>query len=463
MEFDCVVCGGLVTHHDYEAVEDIGIQNGIITCLGDLSGASAKKRIEAKRRRILPGGIDPHTHLDFPYAGLRGGDSVHTGTLAAAYGGTTCILDFSSGSGSPRERIKRRRDHFEQESAVIDFGLHCVCPANAPESGAWLEELSTEGVTSIKYYMNNQNPESDGILLDLMEHCARNDYLICLHAENECLTRYYENKLTAAGKTEWKYFPESRPDLCELEAIQRVALLAEATGAHTYIMHVSTAAATAYLAERRSKGLFVYGETCPHYLSLTKEMYTKEDGDLYSVMPPLRKEQDRRELWRALRQGSLQCVSSDHVSYTTEEKRRGLRQSDGRWEQDFTKLPGGLPGIEIRLPTLVNGVLQGDLSWTKLVCVNSYYPSLLFGLSHRKGEIACGLDADLVILQDQTLHVTGAESLHMNCDYTPYTGMKYQCLPHYVLLRGEPVIAQGHWTGLCTGKFISRKTVGQIP
>lgn len=460
--FDCIVRGGLVTHHDYEAIEDIGIRDGRICALGDLHGAPAAQVIDAAGQRIVPGGIDPHTHLDAPYGGLRGGDSILSGTRAAAYGGTTCIVDFAAGGGSLTQRVAQRRAYFERQNPAVDFALHCMYDSGGAEHARQVRTLRDAGVSSVKYFMNNANARSDGVLQELMEACAQEGITVCLHAENESLAGYYTRRLQAQGNVQWRFFAQARPPVCELEAVQRACVMAEAAGARVYFMHLTTAGAAAYLAQRRSMGQAVYGETCLHYLCLTDDVYARDDGDLFSVVPPLRKQNDQTALWRALQRGELQCCSSDHVSYTVEEKRRNLgKNADGSLQQDFTKLPGGLPGIELRLPTLIGGVQKGLLSWQELVRINSYHPAKVFGLRHRKGEIACGLDADLVILQaGRCLTVRGAKDLHMQCDYTPYSGLRYDNLPQLVMLRGKTVMENGRWTGAAEGQFVPRQCAG---
>lgn len=454
---DCIVRGGLVTHHDYEAVEDIGIRDGTICALGDLKGVDADRVIDAAGQRILPGGIDPHTHLDAPYDGLRGGDSIFSGTRAAAYGGTTCIVDFAAGGESLPERVEKRRRYFERERPVVDFGLHCVYGSTGAEQVEQIQRLRSSGVSSVKYYMNNGDACSDGVLFVLLKACAQEKITVCLHAENESLAGYFTQKLKYSGRTDWIDFPDSRPAICELEAVQRACALAREAGAQIYFMHLTTASAAAFLAGRRGEGLSVFGETCPHYLALTRDVYAREDGELYTVVPPLREKEDQRALWRALGDGTLQCCSSDHVSYTRSEKRRSLvRNEAGVLQRDFTKIPGGLPGIELRLPVLIQGVFQGLLTWQELVKINSVQPAEIFGLQ-RKGEIACGLDADLVMLREDTPRkIHGAQDLHMCCDYTPYAGFCCAAWPALVMLRGASVIENGEWTGLAQGQYVKR-------
>lgn len=457
--YDCIIRGGTLIRHDGRQRADIGIAGGVISMVGDLSQATARREIHAKDKIVIPGGIDPHTHLDSEYAGLRGGDTVHSGTLAAAYGGTTCLIDFAAGAEGLRQRVENRRAFFEGQQPVIDFGFHCVAGFSDGEKLGQVRDLIPAGVSSVKYYMNNSDPMSDGVLLQLLEQAGQEGILVCVHAENQQIMQYHTARLVREGRVRWRDFPLSKPAICEHEAVLRAMALARAAGTGVYIVHVSSGQSALYLRQAREGGGPFYGETCAHYLTLTEEAFGRKQGELYKVAPPLRSVQDSAILWDALADGTLQALGSDHVSYTKEEKRRKLeRDATGEFLQDFTKVPDGLPGIQLRLPTLVNGVLEGRLSWETLVRINAYEPARLFGLYPAKGEIACGFDADIVILDpESSLKVRGSEDLHMNCDHTPFAGLTYRCLPRTVLVRGHGVIENGMHTGMAVGRYVSRR------
>lgn len=462
--FDSIVRGGMIQNYNGSEYADVGIVDGIIVAVGDLSDCCADRSVCAKDCYVIPGGIDPHTHIDSEYAGLRGGDSVHSGTLAAAYGGTTCLIDFAGGRGELTERLRKRHSEFEKE-AVVDFGLHCVIGIEDRMRLQELEELSLEGVSSLKYYMNNDHPQSDGFLFHLLERAKQAGLLVCVHAENEQIIGFQTERLINSGRHHWKYFPDSRPPVSEEEAVSRAIILAESAQSGLYIVHISTSSATKNLENAYERGSPIYGETCPHYLLLDQTLYQGEEGDLYQVVPPLRNECDRETLWRALKKGFIQTLGSDHVSYTKEEKRRKLMHDEsGKFIKNFSLVAAGLPGIELRLVTLLRGIQEGKISWQDLVLVNSYRPAQLFGLASKKGLLAAGYDADLIVLPTlvEQRTIKSSEDFHMKCDHTPYLGHRFSQGPKTVMVRGNLVISEGEYTGFIGGRYCMRSMDSQV-
>ena len=297
--YDCIIRGGTVVHHDRTERADIGIRNGTIAAVGDLSPDTATKEISAVGQKVIPGGIDPHTHIDSEYAGLRGGDDIYSGTLAAAYGGTTCLIDFAAAPDTLTSRIGNRVAFFERGRPVVDFGLHCVIGSADAGRLPEIKDALQAGVSSFKYYMNNSDPLSDGALLKLFEATGQEGVLVCVHAENEQIARFHTLSLIEQGRVRWRDFPLSKPGICEREAVVRAITLADAAGTGVYIVHVSAGESALYLEQARTNGKPFYGETCTHYLTLTEDVYDREDGELYQVAPPLRGKSDQALLWEA--------------------------------------------------------------------------------------------------------------------------------------------------------------------
>jgi len=454
----CIRGGTVVTASDtYQA--DILIEGESITAIGKELDASGAEVLDATGCYVFPGGIDPHTHLDMPFGGTVTADNFETGTRAAAFGGTTSIIDFclSRKGESLREAIAAWHEK-ARGKAVIDYGFHLMI---AEANDQVLEELETvvkeEGITSLKVFMAYKNvfQADDETLFKTLVRAKQLGALVQVHAENGDVIDYLTKKALAAGNTDPIYHALTRPPEAEGEATGRAAALTALADAQLYVVHVSCAEAVARIAEAREKGWNVYGETCPQYLALDITELQRPDfeGAKYVWSPPLREKWHQDVLWNALKSGILQTVGSDHCSFHF----RGQKEL-GRG--DFTKIPNGGPLIEDRLTILYSeGVRAGKISLNQFVDVASTKVAKLFGMYPRKGTIAVGADADLVLFDPHVKRVISAETHHMNVDYNPFEGREVYGEVRTVLSRGAYVIRDKQFVGEPgAGRFIRRHT-----
>jgi len=446
--------GKIVTATDiYNA--DIGIENGKITEIGkELRG---DKTIDAKGMIVFPGGIDIHTHLDMPFMGAFSSDDFKTGTIAAAFGGTTSLVDFSiqSKGNSLSNAIETWRKKAEGK-AVIDYGFH-VAVTDATDSVInEIPKMVKEGITSLKLFLAYKGSLmiDDGGFFRVLQKAKESGALVMVHAENGDVVDILIKKLLDEGKTDPIYHWESRPDKAEGEASGRAIALAEMADAPLYIVHLTCKEALDKVRAARDKGLPIYAETCPQYLLLDKERYKEPNfgGAKYVMSPPLRMENDRKELWSGLINGDLQVISTDHCPFFF----KGQKDAG---KGNFAKIPNGAPGIETRIPLIyTEGVLKGHFSMNKFVELVSTNPAKLFGMFPEKGTIAVGSDADIVIFDPKKEVVLKAEDLHQNVDYTPFEGFKVKGYPVKTIVNGKIVIDDGNFIGKPgEGKFIKRK------
>lgn len=449
--FDRVIKNGtIITASDtYKA--DVGIKDGVVAAIGrELEGGGA---IDAAGKYVLPGGIDVHTHLDMPLRdGITSSDDFATGSKAAAVGGTTSFIDYAAqptgGSLSDALRIWREKGL----KSCLDYGLHIAVTRADDATLAEMADMVSEGVTSFKVYMVYDGMRvRDDEFMKVLERSNKCGALITAHCENYYVVKHLTEKFLAEGKTAPIYHPLSRPAECEGEAANRAIKLAEMTGARLYIVHNTCEESVSRIEEARGKGLPVMGETCPQYLMLSIDDYDRPDfdGAKYVISPPLRCGRDREYLWRRLKDGALQTVATDHCPFFFEQKRLGLN--------DFSKIPNGGPGIETRMPLLLSEGPKHGLSLNRIVEVTSTAPAKIFGMYPKKGTIAPGCDADIVIY-DPNRRVTLSRSiLHENVDYTLYDGFELTGYPVMTLSRGEVVANGGAYVGgEGRGRFIKR-------
>src|SRR5262245_24427799 len=434
---------------------DVLVEDETISVIGTVLDMHADKVIDAAGKYVLPGGIDVHTHLDMPFGGATSADDFETGTRAAAFGGTTSIVDFAiQYKGQTLHHAWETWMKKAEGKAVVDYGFHMIMTDMNDQVEQEMDALVRQGVTSFKLFMAYRGVFmlDDGSIFKALLRTGRNGGTICMHAENGDVIDVLVQRALAAGHTAPKYHALTRPPRAEAEATHRAIALAEIADVPIYIVHLSAAEALEKVTEARDRGLLAYAETCPQYLFLSYDDYEEPDfgGSKYVMSPPLRDKAKQDQLWRGLKFNHLQCVSTDHCPFCMKEKRLG--------ENDFSKIPNGAPGIETRMsPVYAGGVRAGRIALNRFVELTSTSPAKIFGLFPRKGTIAPGSDADIVVFDPNRTITLSAKTLHMNVDYNPYEGRQVTGATDTVLSRGRVIIEDGKFVGRPgAGSFVKR-------
>ena len=448
--------GIIATARDIFAA-DIFIEDGLIKAIGPDLARSGAEVIDAKQCYVMPGGVDVHTHFNLDIGMAQAQDDYYSGTRAAAFGGTTCIVDHP-GFGPPGcdlDHMIRQYHREAQGQAVIDYGFHGVFQQVNAGILTRIRALVREGVPSFKAYLIYDYKLEDADLLAVLRELKKSSGLLAVHAENDIVIQARRKEFLAAGKTAPIYHAESRPDFCESAAVARVLDLALAAGpAPVYIVHLSTALGLEKIKQARRNGQTVLVETCPQYLLLDDSCYAEADfgGLKYIMAPPLRKPADQTALWQALRDGEIDAVATDHCPFDF-----SLKLKLGK--EDFSRCPGGIAGVETRVPLMFSeGVAKKRIELKRFVDVMATRPAKIMGLYPRKGDLRPGSDADIVIL-DPTRQVTITNTmLHHNVDYTPFEGWKVTGWPVLTMVRGRVVVKDGIFMGeKGFGQFIRRR------
>lgn len=452
--------GGVIVTSMGEFQGDILIDDGKIVAIAKEIRADGDAEVfDLTGLELYPGGVDVHTHLDAPLAGTVTIDDFESGSIAAAFGGTTTLVDFAlhSKGRSLLDTVNDWREKAEGKS-FVDYGLHVsVCEMNENIIKE-IKQLISEGVTSFKCFTTYRGVLmiDDGDLFRLLKLMKSTNGLVMVHAESGDIIDALVEQALAANNISPYYHAATRPSETEEEAINRCITLATLADAPLYIVHVSTKKGLKKIQEAQNNGLTVFAETCPHYLYLTSKVYKKEgfEAAKYVCSPPIREQEDSQYLWEGLRNGSIQVLASDHCPFSFEQKKLG--------ESSFTKIPNGVPSLEARFILGYQGVCEGKLSKSRFVDVVSTAPAKLAGLYPRKGTILPGSDADMVILDPSAQSTIEAEKLHERSGYTPYEGIKVNGRIVSVVLRGEFVVKDGQLTGNRNyGKFLKRNTLTQ--
>src|SRR5580698_5566266 len=452
--------GTVVTAIDTYAA-DVAIEDGKITAIfapgsGPAGGFDAT--LDARGKLVMPGGIDAHTHLDMPFGGTTSSDDFETGTLAAAHGGTTTIVDFAIQQKGQALRTGLDAWHAKAEGkAAIDYGFHMIMTDVNDGTAAEMGQLVKEGVTSFKLFMAYPGVlfVDDGQIFRAMQRAGEIGALVCMHAENGIPIDVLVQQALAKGHTAPRYHALTRPQIAEAEGTFRAICLSEMAGAPVYMVHLSAERALKQVVEARDRGLPAFAETCPQYLFLSQDDLARPgfEGAKYVCTPPLRPREMQEDLWRGLRTHDLQVVSTDHCPFCMKGQKELGRDS-------FAKIPNGMPGIETRMYLLWDGgVRTGRISMNRFVEITSTAPAKIFGLYPKKGSIAVGSDADIVVWDPEKRHVLGQKTLHMRVDYSPYEGREVVGGPTHVLSRGKVVIDNGAYVGKKgDGHFVKRST-----
>jgi dihydropyrimidinase len=463
MRFDTIIRNGTIVTATDTTRADVGISGDKISAIAaQLPAENASRVIDAGNHLVMPGGIDVHTHLDMPFGGTTSADDFESGTTAAAFGGTTTLIDFAIQYKG--QSLRQALDGWMKKAhdkATVDYAFHCIITDLGSAQLEEMAELIREGVTSFKLFMAYPGVFmlDDGSIFRAMKQAAKHSGLICMHAENGGAIDVIVQQALAEGKRAPKYHALTRPTTAEAEATARAIALAEMAGAPVYIVHLSCNDALEKVREARDRGLPAYAETCPQYLYLSLENMDAPgfEGAKYVFTPPLREKWHQEKLWQGLAGDTLQVVSTDHCPFCFKEQKELGRD-------DFTKIPNGGPGIEHRLSLIYTGGVHGKrFSPNRFVEVVSTAPAKLFGLFPRKGTVAVGSDADLVIFDPNERQVISVKTHHMRVDYSMFEGIQVTGVPNTVLSRGRPVIEAGKFVGRPgSGQFLRRQTYSSV-
>ena len=456
-----VIKNGAVVSADKTFAADMLIEAGTIKEVRPgIAAEPVHEVLDAAGMLLLPGGIDAHTHLDMPFGGTTSSDDFETGTRAAAIGGTTTLVDFAI-----QARGTRMRDALDtwwkkaEGKACIDYGLHMIV-TDLPEAGLEdMDDMVREGVASFKLFMAYPNVlmVDDATIFRALQQTSKNGALICMHAENGSVIDVIVRQALAEGKTAPIYHALTRPTLAEAEAVHRAIALAEMAGVPIYIVHLSSEDALNQVREARDRGLPAFAETCPQYLLLSIDEMNRPgfESAKYVFTPPLREKQNLPKLWDGLKTDNLQVVSTDHCPFCFEDQK-------ALGKDDFTKIPNGGPGIENRLQLLHHhGVNAGQITLNRFVEIVSTAPARIFGMYPKKGVIAPGSDADIVVWDPKAEHLISAKSHHMRVDYSMFEGFKVVGNARQVFSRGELIVDKGQYVGRAgRGQYLRRMARG---
>ena len=449
-KFDLIIKGGRVATAADVFHADIGIKDGRVAALADaLDGAD--RVIDAAGATITPGGIDGHCHLDQPSLdGSVCADDFTSGTRSAVAGGTTTVIPFALQMRG--HSLKEAVDDYHQRSdgkALVDYAFHLIVTDATPQvCGQELPALLQDGYSSLKIYMTYDDLKlDDGQILDVLAVARRYQGMVMIHAENsECIT-WLTDKLEQAGKLAPKYHATSRPGPVEREATHRAITLAELIDVPILIVHVSSELAVQEIQRAQRRGLKIYGETCPQYLFLTEDDLDKPgfEGAKCICSPPPRNKENQQVIWDGLVNGTFQVLSSDHAPSRYNDPQGKMLQGT---DASFRIVPNGIPGIETRLPLMFSeGVGKGRIDLQTFVALTAANTAKIYGLYPRKGTIAIGSDADIVIWDDEKEVTITNDILHHNVEYTPYEGIELTGWPRTVLSRGNVVVEDGEVVG----------------
>lgn len=459
-----LISGGLVVTAAEELEAEVLVEDGKVAALA-LRGSEAARTwadsgaetIDATGHYVIPGGVDGHTHMEMPFGGTYSADTFETGTRAAAWGGTTTIVDFAI--QRPGESVRSGVDAWRAKAdgnCAIDYAFHAILSDVNESALREMDVLVDEGITSFKLFMAYPGVfySDDGQILRAMQRGAANGALTMMHAENGIAIDVLVEQALAEGKTDPRYHGEVRRALLESEATHRAIQLARVAGAALYVVHVSAAEAVEELTRARDRGLNVFGETCPQYLFLSTDNLAEPhfEGAKYVCSTPLRPREHQAHLWKALRTNDLSVVSTDHCPFCfVGQKDMGVG--------DFSKIPNGMPGVEHRMDLLHQAVVEGHISrrrWIELACAT---PARMFGMYPGKGTVAPGADADLVVYDPNAEQVISAKTHHMNVDYSAYEGKRVRGRARTVLSRGRVIVDRGSYLGRAgDGRYVPRST-----
>ena len=467
-----LIKNGTVVTASETFVADVLVENGLIKWVGTLPTDFLENErpietetiIDASGKYVLPGGIDVHTHLDMPLRGdISSVDDFETGTIAAACGGTTTIIDYAAHShGETAEQGLETWFKKAEGKAVIDYGFHMTLSEFTGRTLQDMERMIESGVSSFKVFTAypGRMMIDDAAIFRVLKKAKELGALVCTHAENGHVIDVLIEEALAAGHTAPKYHALTRPSAGEGEAVNRVITLAELADAPLYIVHVSCNEAVQQILRARNRGLPIYAETCPQYLFLSYDQYLlpEFEGAKYVMSPPLRERHHQKSLWQAIKGRTIRTIGTDHCPFH-------FHGQKDLGTHNFTKIPNGAPGIETRMSLLyTGGVGSEEISLNHFVDLVSTAPAKLFGLYPQKGTIAPGSDADLIIIDPNVETLISAMTHHSNVDYSLYEGMRVKGLPEIIMSHGKIIVQHGNFIGTPgAGRFLKRTPHTSLP
>lgn len=467
-----VKSGTLITASEtYTA--DILVEDEKIVSIGSDFDFTETTVIDAKGKLVMPGGIDPHVHLDLPMFDTVSSDDHYTGQKAAAFGGTTTVIDFvPQEDQSLRHSVEAWHAKADQK-ATIDFGFHMNITQLNDQIAEEIPKLLDLGVTTLKVFMayNDRLRLQDGEIFRVLRIAKENGMLTMLHAENGDVIEKLVAEALPAGHKSPEWHALTRPTWGAVESVLRGAALAEQAGAPLYLVHLNTAGGVDQLQYARQHGVAVMGETCPPYLFFTVDHLRRPDGAKWVCSPPMRSAEDNQRLWQGLRDGTIQTIGTDHCPFFYDGTKSILYEGKeiaipGKelGEDDFTKIPNGVPGVGDRLPILwTYGVRAGRITSNQFVALTSTNPAKIFGLYPRKGALLPGSDADLVIWDPERRLSYGVAFAHHRTDYNLYENWEVVGFPEKVFLRGQKIVDGGQWLGRPgLGRYLHRHPFAPI-
>lgn len=462
--YDLIIKNGMVVMPCDTVKADIAVKDGRISSIG-IPGinAEAERIIDAEGNYVLPGVIDAHMHVEAPFQGCFGANDFYTQSISAAFGGVTTFMDFTNTfkGSSILEAIDKRKQ--EMSKSAIDYAIHAKIVEADNRIMSEIRELENYGCPSFKLFMTYKKEgvmADDETILKVFRLAKEHNLLAMVHAESNAIAESNIEQFKNEGDLSWRRFPEAKPVLCEVEAVNRAVLYSAYVGNALLLVHTTNGEALNIAGYAQKRNQPVYVETCPHYLTLFNGLYNKDDGHLAICSPPLRAPEEAEALWSGISSNIISVTGSDDCTYSVEEKTMFLeKKTDGSFVQDFTKVVNGISGIETRLSILLSeGVSKGRISIGRLAEITSTNIAKLFGMYPQKGAIAPGSDADLVIVNMDKEVSLCPEVLHNNIDYCLYQGMKVKGYPVMTISKGKIIVEGGRFLGnKGDGCFIKRK------
>ena len=459
--YDMLIKNGTIVSSKQSRKMDIAVQNGKIVSLKEHLDEQAARIIDASDKYILPGVIEAHMHAYAPFQGCLGANDFYEMSISAAFGGVTTFMDFAmtQKTGTLQEAIDKRKQ--EMSISAIDYSFHGkIVDKNQCQE---IPKMAEQGIPTFKMFMTYKK---DGVMVDdetMLEAfilAKENKCMPMMHCESDPIAAFNQTRSLALGNLTWRQFAKDKPIICEAEAFSRAVYFGKYAGCGMIIVHTTNGEALDIARKFRRKGMPLYVETCPHYLTLFDNIYDTSDGHLAICSPPLRTPKERDELWEGMADGTITLTGSDDCTYTYEEKSMFLqRDTKGNLIQDYTKVVNGLSGIEIRLPILLSeGVSKGRISLEQAVALTSENIARVYGCFPQKGIIAEGSDADIVLVDMERENVISAKKLHNNIDYCLHEGMKVKGVPYMTISHGKILVENGHFYGEKSGgHFLKRK------